>query len=52
MFDLGLDNTKIQMYNLYAKLDTTLIKRGRGNGPVKPGNLRMQGAKSGGYTER
>lgn len=25
-----------------------LIKSGGGNGPVKPGNLRVQGAKSGG----
>ena len=28
-----------------------LIKSGGGNGPVKPGNLRMQGAKSGGDTK-
>ena len=28
-----------------------LIKSGGGNGPVKPGNLRLQGAKSGGDTK-
>ena len=28
-----------------------LIKSGGGNGPVKPGNLRKQGAKSGGDTK-
>ena len=28
-----------------------LIKSGGGNGPVKPGNLRLQGAKSGGETK-
>ena len=28
-----------------------LIKSGGGNGPVKPGNLRKQGAKSGGVTK-
>ena len=28
-----------------------LIKSGGGNGPVKPGNLRVQGAKSGGVTK-
>jgi hypothetical protein len=28
-----------------------LIKSGGGNGPVKPGNLLIQGAKSGGETK-
>ena len=31
-----------------AELHTSLIKSGGGNGPMKPGNLLMQGAKSGG----
>jgi hypothetical protein len=30
----------------------SLIKSGGGNGPMKPGNLRMQGAKSGEGIER
>jgi hypothetical protein len=31
-----------------CKLHTSLIKSGGGNGPMKPGNLLIQGAKSGG----
>ena len=30
----------------------SLIKSGGGNGPMKPGNLRKRGAKSGGKDER
>ncbi len=30
------------------ELHTCLIKSGGGNGPMKPGNLRKRGAKSGG----
>ena len=30
------------------ELHTSLIKSGGGNGPMKPGNLLIQGAKSGG----
>ena len=30
------------------ELHTSLIKSGGGNGPMKPGNLLSQGAKSGG----
>lgn len=33
---------------IIAKKTEHLIKSGGGNGPVKPGNLRVQGAKSGG----
>ena len=29
-------------------MHTSLIKSGGGNGPMKPGNLRKRGAKSGG----
>ena len=38
------------MQNRYNKqeLHTSLIKSGGGNGPMKPGNLLIQGAKSGG----
>ena len=32
----------------FYKLHTSLIKSGGGNGPMKPGNLLIQGAKSGG----
>jgi hypothetical protein len=35
------------MYNTRRQLKS-LIKSGGGTGPVKPGNLLMQGAKSGG----
>lgn len=35
------------MYNVCRQLKS-LIKSGGGTGPVKPGNLLMQGAKSGG----
>jgi hypothetical protein len=35
------------MYNTCRQLKS-LIKSGGGTGPVKPGNLLMQGAKSGG----
>ena len=31
-----------------SELHTSLIKSGGGNGPMKPGNLNNQGAKSGG----
>ena len=31
-----------------VELHTCLIKSGGGNGPMKPGNLLIQGAKSGG----
>ena len=34
----------------YVELNTSLIKSGGGNGPMKPGNLRKRGAKSGGKT--
>ena len=33
------------------ELHTSLIKSGGGNGPMKPGNLRKRGAKSGGKTK-
>ena len=33
-----------------AEFNTSLIKSGGGNGPMKPGNLRKRGAKSGGKT--
>ena len=33
------------------ELHTCLIKSGGGNGPMKPGNLRKRGAKSGGETK-
>ena len=33
------------------ELHTSLIKSGGGNGPMKPGNLFIQGAKSGGKTK-
>ena len=33
------------------QLHTSLIKSGGGNGPMKPGNLLVQGAKSGGNTK-
>ena len=33
------------------ELHTSLIKSGGGNGPMKPGNLRKRGAKSGGETK-
>ena len=33
------------------ELHTSLIKSGGGNGPMKPGNLLIQGAKSGGKRE-
>ena len=43
------------MLDKYEKIDiityelhTSLIKSGGGNGPMKPGNLLIQGAKSGG----
>ena len=32
-------------------MHTSLIKSGGGNGPMKPGNLFIQGAKSGGKTK-
>ena len=34
-----------------VELHTSLIKSGGGNGPMKPGNLRKRGAKSGGKTK-
>ena len=44
-----------KMLDKYGKIDiitielhTSLIKSGGGNGPMKPGNLLSQGAKSGG----
>ena len=33
---------------IIRQLHTSLIKSGGGNGPMKPGNLLIQGAKSGG----
>ena len=33
------------------ELHISLIKSGGGNGPMKPGNLRKRGAKSGGETK-
>ena len=33
---------------IFQELHTSLIKSGGGNGPMKPGNLFSQGAKSGG----
>ena len=33
---------------ILQELHTSLIKSGGGNGPMKPGNLLSQGAKSGG----
>ena len=40
-----LDNVMGEVYNT-AELHTSLIKSGGGNGPMKPGNLYLQGAKS------
>ena len=34
-----------------VELHISLIKSGGGNGPMKPGNLLIQGAKSGGKTK-
>ena len=42
-----IDNFEI-MNIIYVELHTSLIKSGGGNGPMKPGNLLIQGAKSGG----
>ena len=36
---------------IFVELHTSLIKSGGGNGPMKPGNLLSQGAKSGGKRE-
>jgi hypothetical protein len=36
---------------IIKQLHTSLIKSGGGNGPMKPGNLLIQGAKSGGKTK-
>ena len=36
---------------ILQELHTSLIKSGGGNGPMKPGNLLSQGAKSGGETK-
>jgi hypothetical protein len=35
-------------YVKYTRTAYSLIKSGGGNGPMKPGNLLIQGAKSGG----
>ncbi len=37
-----------KMRKIKNELHTSLIKSGGGNGPMKPGNLLIQGAKSGG----
>ena len=42
-----LDKFRI-MSTIYQELHISLIKSGGGNGPMKPGNLFIQGAKSGG----
>ena len=42
-----VDIISFGVYNTY-KLHMPLIKSGGGNGPMKPGNLRKCGAKSGG----
>ncbi len=39
------------MYNKLHQFNS-LIKSGGGNGPMKPGNLHLQGAKSGEVIER
>ena len=36
------------MIKIYTELHISLIKSGGGNGPMKPSNLFIQGAKSGG----
>ena len=36
------------MSRIYKEIAYSLIKSGGGNGPMKPGNLLIQGAKSGG----
>ena len=36
---------------IYVELHISLSKSGGGNGPMKPGNLLIQGAKSGGKTK-
>ena len=36
------------MNRIYKEIAYGLIKSGGGNGPMKPGNLNFQGAKSGG----
>ena len=49
-----LDKRPCCGYTILSARDPTtehLIKSGGGNGPVKPGNLRWQGAKSGGETK-
>ena len=45
-----LDKRKLSAI-IITQLHTSLIKSGGGNGPMKPGNLRKCGAKSGGETK-